>query len=101
MRMLPVFSFVATIAMSIAAPALAGTGETRSFEHEGTRYVYKVVEKGNAQKIIGHHYPGAVPFSLTVQNGMVNGVSNGYPVHFKVSAALGAIKASDSQLTMR
>lgn len=101
MRMLPVFSFVATIAMSIAAPALADTGETQSFEHEGTRYVYKVVEKGNAQTIIGHHYPGAIPFSLTVQNGTVSGVSNGYPVRFKASEAQGAIKVSDSQFTMR
>mgnify|MGYP001546394218 CR=1 FL=1 len=101
MRMLPVLSFVATIAMSIAAPALADTAETQSFEHEGTRYVYKVVEKGNAQKITGHYYPGAVPFSLIVQNGTVSGVSNGGRVRFKVSAAQGAIKASDSRLTMR
>lgn len=101
MRMLPVLSFAATIAMSIAAPALADTGETKSFEHEGFRYVYKVVEEGSSQRITGHRYPGSVPFSLTVRDGMVSGTSNGTSVRFSVSSAAGAYARSESQLTMR
>ncbi len=101
MRMLPVLSFVATIAMSIASPARADSGETQSFEYEGTRYVYKVVENGGVQKVVGHHYPGAAPFALTVKNGTVTGVVNGRSVRFKVADAQGAMKTPDSQVTMR
>lgn len=101
MRMLPVLSFAASIAMSIAAPASADTGNTRSFEHEGFRYVYKVVEDGPSQHITGRRYPGSVPFSLTVRDGMVSGTSDGKSVRFSVSSAAGAFATPDRQVTMR
>jgi len=98
--MLPVLSFVATVVLSMASPALADTGK-QSFEHEGTRYVYTVIEKGDARKISGYRYPDAVPFTLTVRAGTVSGFSGGNPVHFSVASAKGAIKRADGQLTMR
>lgn len=101
MRMLPFLSFAATIAMSMAAPAHADAGDTQSFEHEGVRYVYKVVDKGLSRHISGYSNPGSVPFSLTVRDGMVSGTSGGKPVRFSVSSAAGAFDASESQLTMR
>lgn len=100
MRMLSVFAAVAVI--SIAAPAVAETAETSSFEHEGFTYVYKVEQKGNAQIITGKRYPGGARFSLRLRDGKVNGVSNGVAVNFDQSDAQGAAaSAHPTALSMR
>lgn len=100
MRMLSIFAASAVI--SFAAPAVAGTVETTSFQHEGITYVYKVEQKGSAQVITGKRYPGGVKFSLRLREGKVNGVSNGIPVHFDESAARGAAAtAKPTALSMR
>ena len=90
MRMLSVLAILAApAAAAISSPALAEP-ETGSFKHEGYTYVYEVKEQGSTQLISGRRYPGAVPFSLRVRDGVVSGTSNGTPVTFDVSEAAGA-----------
>lgn len=100
MRMLSIV--IATAAVTFAAPVLAKPSEKMSFKHEGTTYVYTVVEKDSAQYIKGHSYPLGGTFTLKVKNGSVVGTSNGQPVHFDVADAQGAmLKGGVEVLSMR
>lgn len=99
MRMLSMFAAIA--ATSLAAPAVAESGKSASFEHEGVTYVYTVEQKGDAQVISGKRYPGAIRFRLRVRDGHVSGISNGVAVRFRESQALGASSANPTTLSMR
>lgn len=100
MRMLSIFAAAAV--MSLSAPAAAETVETKSFEHEGITYVYKVEQKGGSQVITGKRYPGGISFRLSLRDGAVNGVSNGVRVGFRALDAKGAADAAKpTTLSMR
>ena len=84
MRML---SFAIVIALGFTGPAFAEKSAEKSFNHEGTTYVYQTEAKSNAKVISGRAFPGGKSFRLVVANGMVRGVSGGAPVSFAVNEA--------------
>lgn len=82
MRML---SIAIIAAVGVSAPALAEKSAEKSFEHEGTTYVYHTEAKSGGKVIRGRAYPGGESFRLVVANGMVRGFSSGSPVAFKLA----------------
>ena len=82
MRML---SFALVIALGFTGPAFAEKSVEKSFDHEGTTYVYQTEAMNNAKVISGRAFPGGKSFRLVVANGKVRGVSGGAPVSFALT----------------
>lgn len=64
----------------IATPALA----EHSFENRGVRYIYTKTQRDGVTVITGRSVPDGGRYRLVVRNGRVTGVSNGWPVKFKL-----------------
>jgi len=82
MRML---SIAIVAALGFSAPVLAEKSAEKSFNHDGTTYVYQTEAKDDAKVISGRAFPGGKSFRLVVANGMVRGVSGGSPVSFALN----------------
>ena len=94
MRML---SIAIVAALGFSAPVLAEKSAEKSFNHDGTTYVYQTEAKDDAKVISGRAYPGGKSFRLVVANGKVRGVSDGAPVSFaltEVKPLTGNVKVS-------
>ncbi|MBB5686068.1 hypothetical protein [Sphingobium boeckii] len=89
MRML---SIAIIAALGVSAPAFAEKAAEKSFEHEGTTYVYHTEAKSGGKVISGRSYPGGESFRLIVANGMVRGTSSGSAVAFKLSQVKSVVR---------
>jgi hypothetical protein len=101
MRMLSIFSAIATSALAIAvSPVQAKAGEPVTFERDGTVYTYRVEQQGEVQIIKGISRPDAGSFNLRVRGNRVVGVVNGRTVSFALPKD-GAGKPQGTELSMR
>lgn len=82
MRML---SIAIIAALGVSAPAFAEKSAEKSFQHEGTTYVYRTEAKSDGKVISGRSFPGGQAFRLVVGKKMVRGVSGGSPVAFNLA----------------
>lgn len=83
-----VLKLAMTAAVAVAATTTAfAQPEQNSFERDGYKYVYSVVDHGASRRIEGKYYPGGREFTLNVRNGRVSGVMNSSAVSFPLAEA--------------
>lgn len=84
----------AMAAALVSTVGMAAEPEQQSFTHEGRTYVYTSAKAGNRTVIDGYEQGSRSKFHLTVRNGRVTGMSNGYPVSFRASDSAAATLAA-------
>jgi hypothetical protein len=86
---------IATLALSIAAPAFAAPAEIHHFDRDGSRYQYVQTRKADGSLLLkGEVLDTHDAFELRVANGRVSGTVGASPVSFAVSKqAMAALDA--------
>lgn len=102
MRMLSVFSIIATSALAIAvSPVQAKASEPVTFERDGVTYTYNVEQRGESQFIKGSSKPDDGQFNLRVKGNRVAGTVNGKFVSFALPKDGAIGKPQGTELSMR
>jgi len=70
---------------------MAREGE-RTFEHDGSTYVYTSTVANGRQVLTGRRFPSGAPFRLVVRGDRVTGTAGGVPVSFRTTDAKGATR---------
>jgi hypothetical protein len=71
-----------TLSIMIAASALTTPALAETFVHDGSTYVYSVVERGNVKILKGEVAESRKAFTLRVSRNWVDGEVDGSPVSF-------------------
>ncbi len=83
------FAILAAVAAALTSTiGMARDGE-RTFEHEGSTYVYTSTVTDGRQILTGRRFPEGTPFRLVVRGDRVTGTAGGVPVSFRTADAKG------------